>query len=143
MSCLYMVRGVSGSGKSTLAQKLFSRMKIFESDQFFMVGDQYKFDRQHLQAAHDWCYNSVYYEVFRGHDVCVANTFTQTWEMKRFFQLKDVFPDLQINVYEVKTQFRNVHNVPEDIVEKMKNRWQDIPKGIIDKYQIGVIQKLL
>ena len=54
---LYIVRGIPGSGKSTFAKTLGGTH--FETDNFFMVDGEYKFDVTKLKVAHEWCQNSV------------------------------------------------------------------------------------
>ena len=57
MKELFLLRGLPGSGKSTLAESL-GNMNI-EADEYFMDGDEYKFDASKLKEAHAWCQNVV------------------------------------------------------------------------------------
>lgn len=124
MPKLIIVRGLPGSGKSTFAKTLDAHH--YESDMFFMRDGVYEFDISQIQAAHKWCYERVLQNLCLGKNVVVSNTFTQLWEMKKYLDLKDKFEDLDIEIYEVKTQFENVHNVPEKTLRAMKQRWQNI-----------------
>ena len=53
MKNLYLLRGIPGSGKSTLAEQLGG--SHFETDTYFMVDGEYKFDAAKLKKAHEWC----------------------------------------------------------------------------------------
>ena len=50
---LILVRGIPGSGKSTFAKSLGGTH--FETDKFFMVDGEYKFDGTKIKEAHKWC----------------------------------------------------------------------------------------
>ena len=54
---LYLLRGIPGAGKSTLAKQLGD--SHFETDGFFMVDGEYKFDPTKLRKAHEWCQSQV------------------------------------------------------------------------------------
>ena len=57
MKKLFLVRGISGSGKTTFAKELGG--VHFETDNYFMVDGEYKFDGTKLKEAHQWCQNEV------------------------------------------------------------------------------------
>jgi len=135
MSKLILVRGVSGSGKSTYVYNKLGDMTHLEADHYFMddATGEYKFDGSLIKKAHDWCYGNTRYYVGTGNDVVVSNTFTQLWEMQRYLDMKKSFPDLEIEVVEMLTQYQNVHGVPEDKVQQMKDRWE-----VIDWESMGI-----
>jgi predicted kinase len=126
---LYCVRGVAGSGKSTFARTLNSI--IIEADQYFVDGDgNYKFDGSKIKLAHEYC--RVQTEAWmqtKGDQVnvsriTVSNTFTQEWEMEPYFELAKKY---NYKVFSIIIENRhggtNQHNVPEDKIEQMKNRF--------------------
>ena len=127
---LYIVRGIPGSGKSTFAKTLGG--VHFEADMFFINKEgEYQFDFSKLKDAHKWCQNSVE-EVMKGwgnvlptNKVVVSNTFTQEWEMEPYFELAKKY---DYTVFTVVVENRhggnNVHNVPEDKIEQMANRFE-------------------
>lgn len=130
MPQLVIIRGLPGSGKSTYAKKHFAHHKHFESDMFFVDKHTgtYKFDFTKLNVAHRWCQNAVHNALSQGHDVVVTNTFTQTWEFDKYMENINAlrFDDgieVDLLVIEMKTQFQNVHGVPEDKMQKMRDRW--------------------
>ena len=120
---LILVRGVSGSGKSTFAELLGG--PVFAADDFFMVGDEYKFDANKLGDAHEWCQNMVEANMLAGmKQITVANTFTTEWEMKAYFELAERH---NYKVFTVIVENRHggtsVHNVPADTLAKQKSRF--------------------
>ena len=62
---LYLVRGVPGAGKSTFAKNL--GCTHFETDEFFMVDGEYKFDPSKLKEAHAWCLDQVELAMIQNH----------------------------------------------------------------------------
>jgi predicted kinase len=126
---LYIVRGIPGSGKSTFAKTLGGTH--FETDNFFMVDGEYKFDVTKLKAAHEWCQNSVNTAMILNittdlnNTIVVSNTFTQEWEMKPYFDMAETYG---YRVFSLIVENRhggvNQHGVPEDKLEIMKNRFE-------------------
>lgn len=130
---VYIIRGVSGSGKSTLALKLAELHSlegkvalIFETDNYFIdENNEYKFNPVKLKEKHAACFNDFLTALNDRHVdvVIVANTFTRKWE---YVNYADAAKD---SGYEVTTliangNYKNVHNVPDDVVQKMKNRFE-------------------
>jgi predicted kinase len=57
--------------------------------------------------------------------IVVSNTFTQEWEMEPYFTLaKEYGYTVFTIVVENRHGGTNVHNVPEDKLEQMKNRFE-------------------
>lgn len=128
MPRLILIRGLPGSGKSTLARTLTKAGYYhYEADQFFeMAGSgTYTFDPAKLQAAHAWCLNAARYRVEWGDPVVISNTFSRRWELQPYLDLAKEF-DIQPLLIECKNQFQNIHNVPPETIQKMKDRWEDI-----------------
>ena len=126
---LYLLRGLPGAGKSTLAKSIGAI--YFEADMFFMVGNEYKFNPLKLKDAHAWCQNQVRISMKNASGgmtptrIAVANTFTQEWEMETYYKLAEEFG---FTVFSMIVENRhggvNTHNVPEDKLELMKNRFE-------------------
>ena len=126
---LFIVRGLPGSGKSTFAKTLGGTH--FETDNFFMVDGEYKFDVTKLKVAHEWCQNSVNTAMILNittdlnNTIVVSNTFTQEWEMKPYFDMAETYG---YRVFSLIVENRhggvNQHGVPEDKLEIMKNRFE-------------------
>jgi energy-coupling factor transporter ATP-binding protein EcfA2 len=120
---------VTGSGKTTLAKSI-GGIHI-EADQYFMEDGQYKFDATQLKNAHNYCQiqtaawmktDGAQVNVDR---IIVSNTFTQEWEMEKYFELAQKYG---YKVYSLIVENRhggiNEHNVPTEKIEQMKNRFE-------------------
>ena len=105
-------RGIPGSGKSTFAKTL-GGIHI-EADQYFVDADgNYNFDGSKIKNAHAWCLASVKTNMAADRDkIVVSNTFTQEYGYKTF-----------TIIVENRHGNTNEHNVPEDKIEQMKNRF--------------------
>lgn len=132
---LYIVRGLPGSGKSTFATELVGApYLVCEADQYFIdkVTGAYNFDKDKIGAAHGYCKNKVetYMKDSLANDqfyrkIAVSNTFTQEWEMQPYFDLARKYG---YKVFSVIVENRhggsNVHSVPAETLDKMKNRFE-------------------
>lgn len=129
MKTLYIVRGVPGSGKSTFAKSLGGTH--FEADMFFMKDGEYKFDATMIKEAHRWCQNSVNTAMILNttagvnETIVVSNTFTQEWEMKPYVEMAEQY---DYRVFSIIVENRhggvNEHNVPEEVLTKMRERFE-------------------
>ena len=124
MTELILIRGIPGSGKSTLAHTYVEKgFKHFESDQYFMVAGEYHFDASKLSYAHSNCLQKTIDALAAGHSVVVSNTFTRLWEMQSYIDFAKQ-NDIPIKVFRCVGKFKNIHNVPESVVEKMEDRFE-------------------
>ena len=125
MKVLYIVRGLSGSGKTTLANK-FSSVVHSADDYFTDNKGNYNFDPSQLSNAHAECFENVRFDMESEVSVVsVANTFSQAWEAEPYFKLAKKYGYSPF-VVECQNTFKNVHGVPQETIEAMKNRWEDI-----------------
>jgi predicted kinase len=132
---LYIVRGIPGSGKSTLAKRLVGEdFLVCEADKYFINEEngKYEFDISKIRDAHKWCQNLVetymrdslindqYYR-----EIAVSNTFTQEWEMEPYFELAKKYGyKVFCVVVENRHGGKNQHDVPEEKIELMKERFE-------------------
>ena len=121
---LFLLRGLPGAGKSTLAKSLGG--KRIEADMFFETEDGYKFDATKIKDAHSWCQNMVGSWMSDEEErIVVSNTFTQEWEMQFYY---DWAKDFDYKVFSLVVENRhggiNEHNVPQETLDKMKNRFE-------------------
>jgi len=132
---LYIVRGIPGSGKSTLAEKLVGHdFLVCEADKYFVDKEtgEYKFDFSKIKEAHKFCQDLV--ETYMKdslvndqfyREIAVSNTFTQEWEMEHYMELAKKYGYTVFTlVVENRHGGKNIHNVPEEIIEKMKQRFE-------------------
>lgn len=133
MAALILVRGIPGSGKSTLARHLvtthqmlrvFGTVFHYEADMYFMDNHgNYNFDASKLYDAHKWCQEKTRGVLEQNGTVIVSNTFTTKKELKPYFDLAREFGIVPV-VYLAQNQFQNVHNVPADKLQAMRDRFQ-------------------
>jgi len=121
---LILLRGIPGSGKSTFAKTIGGLH--FEADNYFMIDDVYEFVPSKIKDAHRYCQESVEVNMMRGEEkIVVSNTFTQEWEMEPYFEMATQYG---YKVFSIIVENRhgnvNLHNVPTEKLESMRNRFQ-------------------
>jgi len=123
MKELILLRGLPGSGKSSLAKSF--GVNHIEADMFFIRDDKYVFDVAKLRYAHEWCQDVVESWMEREiTPIIVSNTFTQEWEMDYYYKLaKEAGYIVHSVIVENRHGSKNIHNVPEEKLEQMKNRF--------------------
>jgi len=122
---LYILRGLPGSGKSTLAESL-GGCRLVSNKNFTGDDGEYNFDPIKLPDAHKWCQSMVEELMGEGVErIVVSNTSTQKWEMDPYFALAE---DNGYTVFSLIVENRhggyNVHGVPSESIERMKNRFE-------------------
>jgi len=126
MKTLYLVRGVSGCGKSTFAEKL-PVDHIFSADMYFIdpLYNTYNFKPALLPQAHKFCQDNTEMSMTDLKDIAVANTFTEEWEMKPYYDMAEKHGYTVFSIIvENRHEGQNVHSVPEFALEKMRNRFE-------------------
>ena len=129
---LILLRGLPGSGKSTLAKIILQlrstdEPEVLSADDFFedKEGD-YNFDPTKLKEAHNYCQFRCSERMRQQKaKIVVANTFTQEWEMDEYFKMAERY-NYRVHTVVVENRHgnENVHGVPEDKLQQMKNRFQ-------------------
>ena len=123
---LILIRGLPGSGKSTLAREYGSQGYVhLEADMYFEVNGKYHYDQTLVAEAHDWCASEVRKALADGKSVVVTNTFSRRWEMGKY---KDaaIFYGVPVRVIEATGSFQNIHNIPPEVVQTMRERWESL-----------------
>jgi predicted kinase len=129
---LILLRGLPGSGKSTLGNVILqlpnnNPQEVLSADDFFVNNEgEYIFDGTKLKEAHNYCQfrcsERMRQQIVR---IVVANTFTEDWEMKPYFEMAERYNyRVHTLIVENRHESENVHGVPEDKLQKMKDRFE-------------------
>jgi predicted kinase len=128
---LILLRGLPGSGKSTLAKIILQlrstdEPEVLSADDFFEdKEDDYNFDPTKLKEAHNYCQFRCSERMRQQKArIVVANTFTQEWEMDEYFKMAERY-NYRVHTVIVENRHgnENIHGVPEDKLQQMKNRF--------------------
>jgi hypothetical protein len=84
----------------------------------------YCYDAKQIPLAHKWCFIETRKALESGENVVVTNTFTTAKELYSYFLFNP-------KVYKCEGNYKNTHNVPEEVIQKMRNRWENIEGEII------------
>lgn len=129
---LILLRGLPGSGKSSLGDVILrnpnsNALDVLSADNFFIdEKGNYNFDGSKLKQAHNDCQQKcaerMKLEISR---IVVANTFTEEWEMSPYFEMAERYKyRIHTIVVENRHNSKNVHSVPDEKLEQMKNRFE-------------------
>ena len=89
---------------------------------FFTDGHgRYHFIRSYIQIAHEWCRNETTKALANGQNVVVANTFCEEWEMAPYRSM-----GANLNIITMTSDYGNVHDVPLDVIDRMRQRFISI-----------------
>lgn len=132
---LILVRGLPGAGKSTFSHMYRNQLIVagigvegpFEADQYFEDPETgaYNFDATKLGQAHSQCQEKTRDALQRGIAyVIVSNTFTTERELTPY---TDMANQLNYSVISLVVENRHgnesIHNVPEEAMDRMRNRF--------------------
>jgi predicted kinase len=128
---LVLIRGLPGSGKSTISKTYFSDWIHLEADMYFMSPQGvYLFDGSRIKNAHSWCFETTKILLNSGSSVVVANTFTTGKEINPYITYA-VTNNVPYVIFRTKNQYGSIHNVPEEAIDRMKARFEDLENEVI------------
>lgn len=129
---LILLRGLPGSGKTTLGDIIMQTPSskntnaVLSADDFFLdENGNYNFDPTKLKEAHNDCLLKCVERMKNEFSkIVVANTFTQEWEMERYFEIAERYRyRIHTVIVENRHGSKNIHEVPEDKLQIMKDRF--------------------
>lgn len=124
-----IMQGIPGSGKSTIAKKLFEmdpNAEIASADDFFIQEDgSYVFDITKLGEAHRKCQEKVKKFLENNKNVIIDNTNIKKKDVKIYLDMAKEF-GAEVQVIRVKSNFKSIHNVPQEVIERMDSEMEDI-----------------
>ncbi|VVC91409.1 unnamed protein product, partial [Leptidea sinapis] len=153
---LLIMRGAPGSGKSFKARELVQmtvgsvnesyHRHVFSTDDFFMCGGVYKFDKMNLHDAHLWNQNKAFEAMSKGFSpVIIDNTNIHIWDIEPYvkngvkngYLIYIVEPDTPWAKNAQRLFQKNCHNVPLHSIQRMLDNYEKITvEHIIKKYSL-------
>ena len=133
MTTLYVIRGLPGSGKSTYAHNKFHGLFHVENDMAHMTENgKYDFQNNRRGNALDFCHEAVRCALNHGVNCVVSNVFVTKKSIDSYKAIATV-NDCDFKVIRLISQFKNQHDVPEDVFKSMKDHFEDYPgEEIVD-----------
>lgn len=123
---LVIMRGWPGSGKSTrakeIAEALGNNTIILSTDDYFIdpLNGEYIFVRDLIGKAHQWNRDRARQAIKQGKNVVIDNTNIKKWEYADYLKAA-AEKDYETYQCVCSGTFENVHGVPVEIVDRMKN----------------------
>lgn len=118
---LHIIRGLPGSGKSTYAKSL----NIFhvETDMFCMKDGQYCWTPEGQQQRIELVSEFVERCLQTGSDCAVTGVFSTHSSYEPLRQLASLY-GAKIRVKTCTTRYRSIHNVPSDVINQMRDKFE-------------------
>lgn len=131
---LIIVRGVPGTGKSTFCRTVFPNILHLENDMYHYSDGVYRFNQLKQWKAIEWCLNTAEAALKNKMDVVVSNTFTRKSFVDSYRKMAEyVGADFEVYRMDGSVNFGNVHEVPEEVFQSMKDGFEDYPGEILVK----------
>lgn len=125
---MYLIRGLPGSGKSTFAETLADAIHAqhFEHDRYLFTPEgEYLWTPSRMAYAFRQCLRDTEEAMTKGLQVVVSNVFPTGRAMKNYRKLAEKYGyQLTYCVVENRRGGVNVHDVPQEALDDMRNAFQ-------------------
>mgnify|MGYP007078932718 CR=1 FL=1 len=108
-----------------MAKKVSSQFNIpyFEADQYFEDKDgNYNFNPEYLHNAHISCQIRTFSKLKAGYSCICSNTFLADKEFKSYLLAAKQY-NAKVFIIKMNTQYKSIHNIPDETMQRMKNRF--------------------
>lgn len=129
MAEMILIIGIPGSGKSTKAREIIEQytnnnlpIVHYEADMFFERNGKYNFNPKLLPQAHLWCQKKTEEAMQNNINVIISNTSLTPKERRIYIELAKIYR-YNVKVITMTNEFQNIHGVPKETLERMKQRY--------------------
>lgn len=126
---LIIVRGLPGSSKSSFCNKIYPNILHLENDMFHYHSGEYEYNQYKMRDAINWCVRTCEDALKNNMDVVISNTFTRKAFVDSYKRLAEKY-GAKFTVYRMMGNFNNIHDVPQNVLDNMKNNFEDYPGEI-------------
>jgi len=139
-----IMMGLPRSGKTSWADKYCPHTTRVSADHYFETKEGYRFDAQHLHAAHEACFRQFISLVMSNEDVVVDNTGITRWERAPYILGGNAYDDsveivwLTADAETCISRPDNGHHVPETIIWRIASRLEKPLWGGASVRMVGV-----
>ena len=126
---LLIIRSIPGGGKTTFVNKMIPNILHLENDMFHYHSGEYEYNQYKMKEAINWCVRTCEDALKNKMDVVVSNTFVRQTFVDKYKRLAEKY-GAQFIVYRMMGNFNNIHNVPQNVLDNMKNNFEDYPGEI-------------
>lgn len=126
MRVVFFLRGIPGCGKSSVADDIVAlypnAVNCCADDYFIDNEGNYKWDAEKIGNAHGWCKHRFKTAITSGKEVVVVSNTSTTNSDVNWYRNRAISEGYTVYVLTVENRHDgiDVHNVPEDIKEKMR-----------------------
>ena len=130
---LRIIRGLPGSGKSSFAEYFFRGVFHVENDMGHInSNEEYCFNENRILEVQMWCHDTVRLALQNNIECVVSNVFVSKKSIDSYVLIAKEY-NTDFAVYRMEGKFQNDHNVPDDVYQSMKEKFEDYPDEIIIK----------
>ena len=122
---IIILRGISGCGKTSLAELLVNKEFICTADDYHIKNGKYEWKQENANLAHLKCQKKCENLMkASAPKIIIANTSSTEKELKPYYDLAYKYNyKVFCAIVENRHSGKNIHNVPQEIINKMIERF--------------------